>query len=171
MPDRFTDVGEEGFLGWFATHAWAFWGVVALGLAAAELLTLDLTLLMLAVGAAAGAGTAVLFPGVWWLQVVVAVVVAILTLLVLRPTLLNKVRNAPGYRSSLESLVGSSGVATAQVTGYAGEVKVQGQVWDARAFDPTMTVELGQDVEVYGLDGITLIVYPVDHISRQLEQN
>ena len=85
--------------------------------------------------------------------------------------LLNKVRNAPGYRSSLESLVGSSGIATAQVTGSGGEVKVQGQVWDARAFDPGMIVAPGQDVEVYGLDGITLIVYPVDHISRQLEEN
>ena len=164
-------MGEDGFLAWFATHAWAFWGVVALGLAAAELLTLDLTLLMLAVGAAAGGATALVFPGVWWVQVVAAVVVAILTLLVLRPTLLAKVRNAPGYRSSLESLVGSSGVATGQITGSAGEVKVQGQVWDARAFDPAMTVETGQDVEVYGLDGITLIVYPVDRVSRELEEN
>lgn len=164
-------MGEDGFLEWFATHAWAFWGVTALGLAAAELLTLDLTLLMLAAGAAAGGGAALIFPGLWWLQVVVAIAVAILTLVVLRPTLLNKVRNAPGYRSSLESLVGSSGIATAQVTGSVGEVKVQGQVWDARAFDPGMIVAPGQDVEVYGLDGITLIVYPVDHISRQLEEN
>ncbi len=164
-------MGEDGFIAWFTTHAWAFWGVVALGLAAAELLTLDLTLLMLAVGAAAGGATALVFPGVWWLQVVMAVVVAILTLVVLRPTLLNKVRNAPGYRSSLESLVGSSGIATAEVTGSAGEVKVQGQVWDARAFDPAMVVAPGQDVEVYGLDGITLIVYPVERISRQLEDN
>lgn len=158
----------DGPLAWLGAHAWAAWGVVALGLAAAELLTLDLTLLMLAAGAAAGGATALVLPGLWWLQVLVAVVVAILTLLVLRPTLLEKVRNAPGYRSSLESLVGSSGVATAQITGSAGEAKVAGQVWDARAFDPEMVVAPGQDVEVYGLDGITLIVYPVETISRQL---
>ncbi|MDO5735524.1 MAG: NfeD family protein [Propionibacteriaceae bacterium] len=142
-----------------------------MGLAAAELLTLDLTLLMLAAGAAAGGAAALVFPGLLWLQVIVAVVVAVLTLVVLRPTLLAKVRNAPGYRSSLESLVGSSGVATAQITGSAGEVKVQGQVWDARAFDPGMIVAPGQDVEVYGLDGITLIVYPVEPITRQLGGN
>ncbi len=164
-------MGEEGFLAWVAVHAWAFWGVVALGLAAAELLTLDLTLLMLAAGAAAGGATALVFPGLWWLQVVVAIIVAVLTLLVLRPTLLAKVRNAPGYRSSLESLVGSSGVATGQITASIGEVKVQGQIWDARAFDPAMPVEVGDDVEVYGIDGITLIVYPVDPITRQLRGN
>ncbi len=164
-------MGEDGFFAWLSANGWAFWGVGALGLAAAELLTLDLTLLMLAAGAAAGGATALVFPGLWWLQVVVAVVVAVLTLVVLRPTLLNKVRNAPGYRSSLESLVGSSGVATAQITASAGEVKVQGQVWDARAFDPAMTVGPGDDVEVYGIDGITLIVYPVDPITRQLSGN
>ncbi len=164
-------MGEDGFLAWLAANAWAFWGVVALGLAAAELLTLDLTLLMLAAGAAAGGATALVFPGFWWLQVLVAVVVSVLTLLILRPTLLNKVRNAPGYRSSLESLVGSSGVTTSEVTASAGEVKVQGQVWDARAFDPSMTLTAGDDVEVYGIDGITLIVYPVDPVTRQLRDN
>ncbi|RMB59753.1 NfeD family protein [Tessaracoccus antarcticus] len=161
-------MGEDGLFGWLAAHAWAFWGVIALGLAAAELLTLDLTLLMLAAGAAAGGATALVFPGVWWLQVVVAIAVAILTLAVLRPTLLAKVRNAPGYRSSLESIVGSSGVATAQITGSVGEVKVQGQVWEARSFDPSITVAPGQDIEVYGLEGITLIVYPVEHLTREL---
>jgi len=164
-------MGEDGLIAWLRANGWAFWGVGALGLAAAELLTLDLTLLMLAAGAAAGGATALVFPGLWWLQVLVAVTVAILTLVVLRPTLLNKVRNAPGYRSSLETLVGSSGVATAAITASVGEVKVQGQIWDARAFDPAMTVEPGDDVEVYGIDGITLIVYPVDPITRQLRGN
>lgn len=164
-------MGEGGLFGWLGTNAWALWAVGALGLAAAELLTLDLTLLMLAAGAAAGGATALVFPGLWWLQVVVAVAVAVLTLLVLRPTLLEKVRNAPGYRSSLESLVGSSGVATAEITGTVGAAKVDGQVWEARAFDPDMIVQPGQSVEVYGLDGITLIVYPVEPITRQLGGN
>ena len=161
-------MGEDGIIGWLSAHAWSVWGVVAMALAAAELLTLDLTLLMLAAGAAAGGATALIFPGLWWLQILVAIVVAVLTLLVLRPTLLEKVRNAPGYRSSLDSVIGSSGVATAAITGSAGEVKVQGQIWDARAFDPAMPVGEGDDVEVYGIDGITLIVYPVDPITRQL---
>ena len=45
---------------------------------------------------------------------------------------------------------------------------MQGQIWEARSFDPSISVSAGQDVEVYGLDGITLIVYPVEHLTREL---
>ena len=42
------------FMDWVRENLWAGWGVLAMALAAAELLTLDLTLLMLATGALAG---------------------------------------------------------------------------------------------------------------------
>ena len=147
-------------LDWIRDNLWVGWGVGALGLAAAELLTLDLTLLMLAVGAAAGGVTALIFPSLIWLQLIVAIVTAVATLFLLRPTLLEKVRKAPGYRSSLDTLVGTSGVATTEITGVTGEVKVDGQVWQARSFDPSVVISAGEHIEVYGLDGITLIIYP-----------
>ena len=50
------------FLIWFGQNPWAAWGVLALLLAVAELLTLDLTLLMLAAGALAGGVVALFFP-------------------------------------------------------------------------------------------------------------
>lgn len=152
-------------LDWIQANLWAGWGILAALLAAAELLTMDLTLLMLAAGAAAGGATALIFPGLVWLQIVVALVTAVLTLFLLRPTLLDRVRRAPGYRSSLDTLVGASGHATAVITRTAGEVKVSGQVWEARSFDPSVTIDAGEEVEVFGLDGITLIVYPT---RRQL---
>lgn len=154
------------FLEWIRQHLWAGWGVLALGLAAAELLTLDLTLLMLAAGAAMGGVTALVFPGLIWLQAVVAVLTALATLFLLRPTLLAKVRNAPGYRSSLDSIVGSPGRVTATITATAGEVKVDGQVWEARSYDPSITIDIGESIEVFGLEGVTLTVYPS---SRPLE--
>lgn len=157
----------EDLWDWITRNLWVGWGVLAAGLATLELLTLDLTLLMLASGALAGGVTALVFPGLWWLQVIVAIVVAFLTLALLRPTLLEKVRQAPGYRSSTDSLVGSNGLATAEITGTSGEVKVDGQLWNARAFDPAIRIDAGQSVEVYDRDGITLLVYPVDH-NRQI---
>ncbi len=150
---------------WIRTNLWAGWGILAVMLAAAELLTMDLTLLMLAAGALAGGVTALVFPGLIWLQIVVALITAVLTLFVLRPTLLEKVRRAPGYRSSLDKLVGASGRATAQITTSGGAVKVEGQVWEARSYDPSVTIEADEEVEVFALDGITLIVYPA---RRQL---
>ncbi|GAA3877243.1 NfeD family protein [Tessaracoccus defluvii] len=149
------------FVDWLGANLWSLWGITALGLAAAELFTLDLTLLMLASGALAGGVVALVFPGLFWLQIVVAVVVAVASLFLLRPTLLEKVRNAPGYRSSLDNLVGARGTVTALVGAETGEVKVSGQVWEARPYDPTITIEPGEPIEVFGLDGITLIVYPV----------
>ncbi|MDO5677974.1 MAG: NfeD family protein [Propionibacteriaceae bacterium] len=145
---------------WVRDNLWAGWGVLALALAAAELLTLDLTLLMLASGALAGGLVAFVVPGMVWLQVVVALVTAVATLFLLRPTLLEKVRNSKGYRSSLDSIIGSQGRATAMITGSVGEVKIDGQVWEARAFDPSVTIEAGEEIEVFGIDGVTLSVYP-----------
>lgn len=145
---------------WFVEHGWIGWGVLAIALAAAELLTLDLTLLMLASGALAAGLVWFVAPGLVWLQVVVGIAVAALTLALLRPALLDRVRNSPGYRSSLDSLRGSLGTATAEITAHGGEVRVDGQLWSARAFDGESVIAAGESVEVYGLEGVTLLVHP-----------
>ena len=62
-------------LEWIQENLWLVWLVLAGGLAVSEMLTLDMTLLMLAGGALAGAGVALVFPGLLWVQVLVAVVV------------------------------------------------------------------------------------------------
>ncbi|GAB6893942.1 NfeD family protein [Cutibacterium acnes subsp. elongatum] len=137
------------------------WAVASAVLACAEMLGGDFTLLMLAAGAGAGAVTAAIVPGLWLLQVIVAVAVAALLLAVLRPTLLRRVREAPGYRSSLDKLVGSEGVATSEITDGHGQVKVDGEEWSARALEPGSTIAVGERIEVYEVDGATLVVYPV----------
>lgn len=157
----------DELLGWIRDNLWAGWGLAALGLAAAELFTLDLTLLMLAAGALAGGVTALIFPGLVWLQILVAIITAVATLFLLRPTLLEKVRSAPGYRSSLDTLVGAGGVATTAITSSTGEVKVDGQLWEARSFDPDLAIDAGEPVEVFSINGVTLTVYPT---NRQLGQ-
>lgn len=156
------------FLEWLSSHLWAGWGILALGLAAAELLTLDLTLLMLASGALMGGVTALVFPGLVWLQILVALATAVATLFLLRPTLLDRVRRAPGYRSSLDNLIGSQAINAVAITPSSGELTVDGQVWPARPYDPTLTIEAGQSVEVLAIDGITLLVYPTNRpLGRQ----
>lgn len=146
-------------LGWLADNVWVVWLALGAGLAITELATLDFTLLMLAVGAVAGGVTALVFPGLLWLQIAVAVVVAVAMLALLRPTLLRRIRSMPGYRSSIDKLVGSSGTVMAEVTAQAGEVKVSGEVWTARSVDGT-PIPAGEQIEVYRVDGATLLVYP-----------
>lgn len=153
MPENLSD--------WLGENAWVIWVSLAALLGIAEMLTLDLTLIMLAVGALAGAGVSLVAPDLWWLQILVGAVVSLLMLGLLRPTLLRRVRNMPGYRSSFEKLVGSSGTAESQITSEPiGEVKIDGQSWTARSFDEEMVIEAGTEIEVYEIDGAIAVVYP-----------
>jgi membrane protein implicated in regulation of membrane protease activity len=145
---------------WLGDHAWALWLSLAFLLAVAEVLSLDLVLIMLAAGALAGAGVAVIAPGLWWLQILVAAGVSVGTLLLLRPTLMARVRNLPGYRSSTDKMVGSSGVAVSQIDRRGGEIKVDGQSWTARPYSSDLVIEPGEEIEVYEIDGVIAVVYP-----------
>src|SRR4029450_10299892 len=102
---------EVNLTDWLGDNSWALWLSLAFLLGVAEIMSLDLVLIMLAVGALAGAGVAVLAPSLWWLQILVATCISIAMLFLLRPTLLAKVRDMPGYRSAAAKMVGSSGGA------------------------------------------------------------
>lgn len=160
---------ENELAGWFGDNLWAIWGVLSLALATAEMLTLDLTLLMLAAGAAAGGLTALVAPGLWWLQVIVSLAVATAMLGLLRPTLLRRTRESIGYRSSVDKLVGSQGLATAAITANGGEVKVNGELWSARTMGPGDVIQPGDPIEVYEVDATTLVVYPADGGAQHRE--
>ncbi len=143
---------------WLAEHLWVAWLTLAALLAVTEMMTLDLTLLMLAVGALAGGLVAIALPGLLWLQITVAVAVAVAMLALLRPTLLAKIRSLPGYRSSVDKMVGSPGVALTEITATGGEVKVAGEVWSAHSLEGNIAA--GTEIEVYRIDGPIAIVYP-----------
>ena len=151
---------EVNLTDWLGDNSWAIWLSLAFLLGIAEIMSLDLVLIMLAVGALAGAGIAVIAPSLWWLQILVASGISIMMLLLLRPTLLAKVRNMPGYRSSSAKMVGSSGVATSQIDKAGGEIKVDGQSWSARPYSSDLVIEQGTEIEVYEIDGVIAVVYP-----------
>ncbi|NNG21103.1 NfeD family protein [Naumannella sp. ID2617S] len=145
---------------WFGQHLWAIWLCLALLLGSAEMFSGDLILLMLAAGALAGVATSLIAPGLILVQVIVGVLVAILTMFLLRPVLLSRMRNSVGYRSSVDQIVGSEGVATREITAAAGEVRVRGETWSARAYDPDLTIDAGEPVDIFEVDGVTALVHP-----------
>jgi len=151
---------EVNLTDWLGDNSWAIWLSLAFLLGIAEIMSLDLVLIMLAVGALAGAVVAVAAPSLWWLQILVASGISIMMLLLLRPTLLAKVRSMPGYRSSAAKIVGSSGVATSQIDRSGGEIKVDGQSWSARPYSSDLVIEQGTEIEVYEIDGVIAVVYP-----------
>jgi membrane protein implicated in regulation of membrane protease activity len=117
---------------WFAENPWLAWLGLALILAAIEAATVDFVFLMLAGGAAAGAAASAVglpVPG----QVVVAVVVAGLLLLVVRPIITRKFMVAEASHGiGAHGLVGRSGRVLQAVTATDGRVKVGGETWSAR---------------------------------------
>jgi membrane protein implicated in regulation of membrane protease activity len=151
---------EVNLTDWMGDNSWAIWLSLAFLLGIAEIMSLDLVLIMLAVGALGAAVVALAAPSLWWLQILVATGISISMLLLLRPTLLAKVRSMPGYRSSTAKMVGSSGVAVSQIDKSGGEIKVDGQSWTARPYSSDVVIEQGTEIEVYEIDGAIAVVYP-----------
>jgi membrane protein implicated in regulation of membrane protease activity len=151
---------EVNLTDWLGDNSWALWLSLAFLLGIAEIMSLDLVLIMLAVGALGGAAVALVAPSLWWLQILAAIAVSLSMLLLLRPTLLAKVRSMPGYRSSTDKMIGSSGVAISQIDKSGGEIKVDGQSWTARPYSSDVVIEQGTEIEVYEIDGVIAVVYP-----------
>lgn len=142
-------------------NAWVGWATVAVLLAAAELVSLDFMLIMLAVGAGAGAVAAALdAPTVVALAVAIAVSVAMLGLV--RPSMVKRMHGGPTLTTGHAALIGRTAVVVTAVDKHAGQVRLAGELWTARSFDPGICMQPGAEVEVFEIDGATAVVYPVD---------
>jgi membrane protein implicated in regulation of membrane protease activity len=149
---------------WLGDHLWAAWVILAVGLGAAEMLSLDLILLMLAVGALVGALVALAgLPFV--LQALLAAGGAAAMLALVRPNLIKKFHQGPDLVTGHNRLVGQQGVVTEQLSAHTtGRVKVGGEVWSAAPYDETLTIAPGAVVEVFAIRGATAYVYPVGEL-------
>ncbi|GAA1733918.1 NfeD family protein [Isoptericola hypogeus] len=156
--------------------SWLWWVGAALVLAAVEMLSLDLVFIMLAGGALGGAVTAAA-GGPVWLQFVVACVTALLLLFVLRPWLLQHLRQrVPLVETNAAAHVGRPAVAITEVTEAGGRVKLMGEVWSARLVDDgvpdsTGRVPEGAELRVVRIDGATAVVEPAGSTRSQPEHS
>lgn len=142
---------------WLGDNAWVGWLITALVLGGVEIATLDLIFLMLAAGALAGGGAALLGAGLL-LQVLVAAASAVAMLVVVRPIALSHLRVPLESRTGVAALVGRQAVVVDEVSARAGTVKLAGEVWTARSYDPSAVIAAGRTVDVVSIDGATAIV-------------
>ncbi|MCY0874753.1 MAG: NfeD family protein [Firmicutes bacterium] len=101
-------------------------------------------------------------------QLIVFVVLSVVLLMMTRP-LVKRWRSAGSstYRSSVQDLEGKEGVVMARIAnGQAGMVRIEGQVWSARAHHPEQVFERGETVCVREADGVYL---QVERMHRQDE--
>ena len=143
---------------WLGENVWAVWLAAAVILGVIEMTTLDLVFGMLAVGALAGALVAV--PGLSVpVQVIVAGVVAVGMLALVRPVALRHLRQPLGTRTGVAALLGRQAITLSPVDAHGGQVKLGGEVWSARSFDPQVVIPAGRTVDVVEIDGATAVVY------------
>lgn len=151
----------------FDTWAWIAWLVLILVFLVVEMLTGELTFLMLSVGSVVGLA-ADLVGAPLWLQVVLAALAAGALLTFLRPPLLRRLhRGADTRPSNVEALLGLEGLVLSRMSpSVAGQVKLaNGDVWTARAETDTR-IDPATRVEVVRIDGATAVVRPKEQRSH-----
>jgi membrane protein implicated in regulation of membrane protease activity len=142
-----------------AMSAWIVWLVIAAALGVAEVTTLTLALGLLAIGALAGALTAALgLPLV--VQLIVFGVTSGAGLAVIRPLAVRHISRPPLLRSGTAALVGREALALTEVTRHSGRVRIGGEEWTARPYDPGVVIPQGADVDVLAIEGVTALVHP-----------
>lgn len=147
-------------------QAWVAWLIAAGILGILEAVAPVLVFGMLAIAALAGMVLALLGLPVGW-QLLGFAVAAIATLGIVRPVVRRNARPRALQRTGVSKLVGEDALVLERVDAHNGRVKVRGQIWSARAYDPTLVLEPGSTVQVIEIDGATALVYGT---GTELEQ-
>jgi len=134
------------------------WLLLSVGLAVAELFSLDLVFLMVAAGALGAAGAAALTDSLL-VQALVFSVVSVLALVAVRPVARRHLHRGTGTPTGIEALEGASALVLERVDEHAGLVKIRGEQWTARPYDATQVLEPGDTAQVVTIKGATALVW------------
>ena len=126
-------------------------------LALIELMSLDLVLLMFALGALAAAVVAG-FGAPLWAAILVFAAVSLALLFFVRPSVVARLPAGPTLTSGHDALIGRSGIVTEPVDARGGRIKLSGEVWSARAAPESAAFDIGTEVLVTKIDGATAVV-------------
>jgi membrane protein implicated in regulation of membrane protease activity len=138
---------------------WVLWLIAAVLLAIGEIATMGFFMAPFAAGAllaaltsAAGAGTAI--------SLIVFLVVSVVALAALRPVARAHRRQPALSRTGTAALVGQQAMVLERIANDEGVgcVRLDGEVWTARAYDEDEVIEQGKRVQVIEIRGATALV-------------
>jgi membrane protein implicated in regulation of membrane protease activity len=138
---------------------WVIWLIAAVIFAVGEMATTGLFLAPFAGGAliatllaAAGAGATI--------EWAVFLVISVVLLAALRPLARSHQRSTGRIKTGTAALVGQTATVVERIANAEGVgcVKLDGEIWTARAFDEDETYEPGERVQVLEIRGATALV-------------
>ena len=138
---------------------WVLWLIAAVVLGLGEIATMGFFMAPFAVGAlvaaltsAAGAGTAI--------NLIVFLVISVVALGALRPLARSHRRQPALSRTGTAALVGQHATVLERIANNEGVgcVRLDGEVWTARAYDEDEVIEQGRRVQVIEIRGATALV-------------
>jgi len=141
-----------------------WWLVAAFALGVAEVMLLDVVVLMLIGGTLVGALVAAL-GGPVWLQFALATVSSVALVLTLRPWVMEQfAKRVPlDATGTAQAHVGRVGEATSGISERGGQIKLMGELWSARLpANARGELPAGTQVLVTEIAGATAVVVPVD---------
>jgi len=139
------------------------WILVAGVLLVGEVLTLAAVAGLLAGGALAAFGAALLTDSLP-AELGVFAVVSILLLVLVRPIAVrSRQQRSPALASA--GIVGTVATVTETVDAVGGQVRLHGELWRARPEVESDVIPVGSRVLVHAVHGATVHIYPVDPLS------
>jgi membrane protein implicated in regulation of membrane protease activity len=135
------------------------WILAGCAFGVGELLTTGFFLAPFAIGALVAALVAAI-GGPAVLAWITFIVVSLLMLWVVRPIARAHVRTPPQLRTGAAALVGRNAIVLERIANReaVGCVRVDGEVWTARAYDEDQVIEAGADVQIVEIRGATALV-------------
>ncbi|HEV7804748.1 MAG TPA: NfeD family protein [Solirubrobacteraceae bacterium] len=139
--------------------AWVFWVLLAVILAAGEMMSVSFFLAPFAVGALLGA-VADIAGANGVVAFVVFLVSSGLLFGIVRPIARRHLRTPAQLRTGTAALIGRTAIVTQLIDNDAesGAVRLEGELWTARAYDDDEVIEAGRRVHVVEIKGATALV-------------
>ena len=139
--------------------AWVFWLIAAALLAAGEIATPSFFLAPFAIGAAGGGLIALIGGGDFW-AISVAMILTAVAFLFIRPVARRHLTQPAHTRTGTDRLIGCDAIVVEAIEPglEPGAIKLDGEVWTARAYDEQRSFAAGKQVQVVEIRGATALV-------------
>ena len=138
--------------------AWVLWLIAAVIFAVAEVINLSFFLFPFAIGAA-GAAVVGIAGGGLALELITFAALTGVSFTVVRPIARRHQTVPPQIRTGTAALVGRTAIVTERIVNDegVGAVRLDGEVWTARAYDEDQVIEAGTRVHVMEIKGATAL--------------